>query len=65
MVYNVNNHIKSLNFNYRMQLTSNEIKYYNKLAELVDKNTIKLTGYNGESEQVTAKYILIAVGGRP
>jgi len=41
------------------------VKYYNKFATFVDKNTLKLTDKNGKEEQVTAKNILIACGGRP
>ncbi len=42
-----------------------EIKYYNALASFVDKHTIHLKYANGKEEQVTAKNILVAVGGRP
>lgn len=41
------------------------MKYYNKLAEFVDSHTLKLTDSKGNVEEVTSKYILIAVGGRP
>lgn len=65
MVENVNNHIRKLNFGYKNQLMRGDVKYYNKLAELIDANTIKLTDNKGQIETVTAKNILIAVGGRP
>ena len=41
------------------------MKYYNKLAKLVDNHTIELKAANGDVEKVTAKYILLATGGRP
>ena len=49
------------------------MKFYNKLAELIDANTIKvknqiyvkLTDNKGQIETVRAKNIVIAVGGRP
>lgn len=41
------------------------MKYYNSLATIAKKNTIELLNRKGEKEEVTAKYIIIAVGGRP
>jgi len=41
------------------------ITYYNKKAKLLDANTIELTDKDGNKEEVTAEYILIATGGRP
>jgi thioredoxin reductase (NADPH) len=35
------------------------------LAKLVGKNEIELTDAKGQVEKVTAKYICVAVGGRP
>lgn len=65
MIESVNNHIYSLNFGYRQELASKNVKYYNKFATFEDAHTINLTDSKGKSEKVTAKYILIAVGGRP
>lgn len=42
-----------------------KIKYFNALGSLVDKNRIKLVDKNGKETIVSAKYICIAVGGRP
>jgi len=44
---------------------ANGVTYYNKYATLVDRHTIKLTDKDGNEETVTAKYILLAAGGRP
>eukprot|EP00178_Gracilaria_changii_P005713 TRINITY_DN19550_c0_g1_i1.p1 TRINITY_DN19550_c0_g1~~TRINITY_DN19550_c0_g1_i1.p1 ORF type:complete len:121 (-),score=10.47 TRINITY_DN19550_c0_g1_i1:900-1262(-) len=41
------------------------IAYFNKKARLLDSHRIELTDIEGKSEVVTAKYILIATGGRP
>jgi len=41
------------------------VKYVNAFAELITPNTIKMTKKNGESETVTAKNIIVSVGGRP
>lgn len=65
MVRNVQTYIKKLNFGYRSDLRDKNVVYYNKLAKLIDKNTIELTDAKGKTETVTAQNILIAVGGRP
>eukprot|EP00928_Gymnodinium_smaydae_P054552 TRINITY_DN382_c0_g2_i1.p1 TRINITY_DN382_c0_g2~~TRINITY_DN382_c0_g2_i1.p1 ORF type:complete len:483 (-),score=128.36 TRINITY_DN382_c0_g2_i1:197-1645(-) len=65
MVQKVNNYIKSLQFGAKSELRSKKIKYYNKFATFVDAHTLSLKGADGEEEKVTAKYILIACGGRP
>jgi thioredoxin reductase (NADPH) len=65
MVNNIQTYIKKLNYGYRSDLRSKKVVYYNKLAKLLDKNTIELTDAKGAKETVTAKNILLAVGGRP
>lgn len=65
MVERVQAHIKKLNWGYKVELAEKDVKYYNCLATLVNKNTIELLNRKGEKEQVTAKHILVAVGGRP
>jgi thioredoxin reductase (NADPH) len=61
----IQDHVRSLNFGYRKKLNSEKIKYYNKLAKLLSNHEIELTGADGLPEVVTAKYILLATGGRP
>jgi thioredoxin reductase (NADPH) len=65
MVDAVNQYIKGLNWGAKTELRDKKIKYYNKFATFAGKNEIKLTDKDGKEEQVTAKYILIACGGRP
>lgn len=65
MIESVNDHVRSLNFGYVKELRSKGIKYYNMFATFVDDHTLLLTDAKGKQEKVTAKYILIAVGGRP
>jgi thioredoxin reductase (NADPH) len=65
MVKEVNSYIKGLNYGAKTELSEKTIKYYNKFATFVDKNTLQLEDKKGNKETVTAKYILIAVGGRP
>ncbi|KAF4661629.1 thioredoxin reductase [Perkinsus chesapeaki] len=65
MVTNVNTYIKSLNWGYKTELRSNSVKYFNSFATFVDSHTLKLTDKKGREVTATAKYILIATGGRP
>jgi thioredoxin/glutathione reductase (selenoprotein) len=65
MIEHVNNHIRSLNWNYKKQLIQKEVKYFNALASLKDAHTINLKDKNGKETTVTAKYVLLAMGGRP
>ena len=61
----IQNYIRSLNFGYRKKLNTEKIKYYNKLAKMVSKHEVELTGLDNKPEIIKAKYILIATGGRP
>jgi len=65
MIKNVNNHVKSLNWGYKVSLLENEVKYFNKLASFEDDHTVILKDAKGVEEKITGKDILIAVGGRP
>ncbi len=65
MIESVNDHVRSLNFGYVKELRSKGIKYYNSFATFETDHTILLTDAKGKQDRVTARYILIAVGGRP
>lgn len=65
MLEKVNAHIKSLNWGYKTTLAEKGVKYINALASIASLNTIELTFKNKPKEIVTAKYILLATGGRP
>jgi len=66
MVTSVNQHIKELNSKYRIGLSAAKVDYKNALASLVDPHTIELFNpKRNKKETVTARYILIATGGRP
>ena len=65
LVESVQNGIASMNFIYRGELRSKKVKYYNKLAKVIEPHKIELTDKNGKVEVVTADKILLAVGGRP
>jgi len=65
MRLNVQNHIKGLNFKYRVNLRENKVTYLNNLAKFKDANTIIATNKKGEEKEITAARFIVAVGGRP
>lgn len=65
LVENVDNHVKSLNFGYKVQLREKNVDYKNAFASFEDAHTLTLTARNKTQTKVTSKRFLIAVGGRP
>ena len=65
MVENIQNHIKGLNWGYKTQLRSQNVKYFNELVEFSGPNTIVATKKNGQTREVTSSNFVLAVGGRP
>jgi len=61
----VQNHIRGLNFKYRVNLRENNVTYFNKLGKFLDPHTIEVVDKRGEVSTMTASRFLIAVGGRP
>ncbi|XP_011632561.1 thioredoxin reductase 2, mitochondrial isoform X2 [Pogonomyrmex barbatus] len=61
----VQNHVKSVNWVTRVELRTKKIEYFNALGHFKDEHTIVGLTKNGEEKILTAKNILIAVGGRP
>merc|ERR1712232_948222 len=62
---NVQNHIKGLNFKYRVNLREKNVTYLNKLGKFKDAHTLELTDKKGRISQITAARFIVAVGGRP
>lgn len=65
LVENVQNHIMSLNWGYRVELRTNKVEYHNSLARFLAPHKLALKARNGDVKEVTARRIVIAVGGRP
>merc|ERR1740138_245947 len=65
MVANIQKHIHNLNDGAESSLRKKEITYYNALGSFVNPHTIRATYADGTSSDITAKNIVIAVGGRP
>jgi len=62
---NVQNHIRGLNFKYRVNLRENNVTYLNKLGKFKDAHTVEVTDKKGKTTELTAARFLVAVGGRP
>jgi len=65
MIEAVGNYIKSLNFGYRTELMTKGVDYKNALAHFADAHTVVYKDDDGKEGKLTAKNILVAVGGRP
>ena len=65
MVGAIQNHVRSLNWGYKVQLCQKNIKYYNEFARFVDNHTLTLTDKSGNKETVTARNVVLAMGGSP
>jgi len=65
MVENVQGHIKSLNWNYKVQLRDEKVEYKNELATFLDPHTVRGVNKKGKAKTYTARRFVIAVGGRP
>jgi len=65
MIGNVQAHIKGLNWGYKADLRSKNVKYFNELASFTGPNTIKAVNKKGEEKTVTAAKFILATGGRP
>ena len=62
---NVQDHIKGLNFGYRVSLREEGITYLNKLGKFIDHHTLECTDNKGRTSNVTGARFVVAVGGRP
>lgn len=65
MVENVQNHIKSLNFGYRVDLREKQVVYLNKLGKFKSEHELECIDAKGKVEVITSARFVIAVGGRP
>eukprot|EP01038_Epipyxis_sp_PR26KG_P009919 gene9919-13342_t len=61
----VQDHIKGLNFGYRVQLREHGITYLNKLGRFVGPNQLECVDNKGKVQLITGARFVIATGGRP
>jgi thioredoxin/glutathione reductase (selenoprotein) len=62
---NVQNHIRGLNFKYRVDLREKDVTYINALGKFVDSHTLEVVNAKGISSSISFSRCIIAVGGRP
>merc|ERR1719352_1592905 len=61
---NVQDHIKSLNFKYRVALREAGVAYLNKLGSFVDAHTLKCVDKKGKETTITsARFVVASAGG--
>lgn len=65
MRQSIQNHIRGLNFKYRVALREKEVTYLNKLGRFLDAHTLEVTDKKGRVSTLTSSRFLVAVGGRP
>lgn len=61
----VQDHIKGLNFGYRVQLREARVTYLNALGRFVDAHTLECKDGKGKITTITAARFVLATGGRP
>ncbi|TYZ67893.1 hypothetical protein PybrP1_010139 [[Pythium] brassicae (nom. inval.)] len=65
LLLSVNKYIKSINFQYKVELRTKKVKYENLLGSFEDAHTLTLWHPKKGTKTVTARDVVIAVGGRP
>lgn len=62
---NVQDHIKGLNFGYRVEMRETGVTYLNKLGRFTGPHSLEVTDAKNNKSTITAARFVIAVGGRP
>lgn len=65
MVSNIQDHIHSLNWGYKVALQQANVKYINAYGRFLDAHTIECTDKANKKTQIRAQHVVIATGGRP
>ncbi|VEL13679.1 unnamed protein product [Protopolystoma xenopodis] len=65
MVEEIQNHIGSLNWGYRVALREKSVTYINAYGTLIDPHTIKAVDKTGKDTIITADKVILATGERP
>ncbi|XP_041347588.1 thioredoxin reductase 1, cytoplasmic-like [Gigantopelta aegis] len=65
MVQGIQDHIGSLNWNYRVQLRDKDVNYVNAYGEFIGPHKIKATNKRGKVQEMTAQHFIVATGERP
>lgn len=62
---NVQKHIKTLNWDYKMMCFNQGVTYFNRLGKVVGPHEVELVSVDGTVERKTANSIVVSVGARP
>lgn len=62
---NIQDHIKGLNFGYRVDLREKGVTYLNKLGRFTGPHELETTDAKGNKATITAARFIVATGGRP
>ncbi|XP_054711967.1 thioredoxin reductase 1, cytoplasmic-like [Uloborus diversus] len=62
---NIQNHIGSLNWNYKVQLRTEQVKYVNAYGQFIDDHHIKAVDKKGKETPMSSRHFIIATGERP
>uniref|UniRef100_A0A1A9W6Z9 FAD/NAD(P)-binding domain-containing protein n=1 Tax=Glossina brevipalpis TaxID=37001 RepID=A0A1A9W6Z9_9MUSC len=65
LVTEIQNNVKSTNWLIKVEMRTKGITYFNGIGSFIDQNTLKVKMVNGSEQQITGKFILIAIGNRP
>eukprot|EP00126_Sphaerothecum_destruens_P007693 Sdes_comp19950_c0_seq1m12451 len=65
LVSSVQDHIGSLNWQYKTDLRSKNVKYINAYGKIIDAHTIAAFDKKNKETIITTNHIVIATGGRP
>uniref|UniRef100_A0A1A9ZSF4 Thioredoxin-disulfide reductase n=1 Tax=Glossina pallidipes TaxID=7398 RepID=A0A1A9ZSF4_GLOPL len=65
LVTEIQNNIKATNWLVKVEMRAKNMTYFNGIGSFIDQNTIRVRRANGTEQQITGKYILIAIGNRP
>lgn len=65
MISNIQNHIKSLNWGYRLALVSKSVNFINGFGVFLDPHTVECTKKDNIKVRISADKFVIATGTRP
>eukprot|EP00033_Pygsuia_biforma_P002315 GCRY01002563.1.p1 GENE.GCRY01002563.1~~GCRY01002563.1.p1 ORF type:complete len:513 (-),score=123.83 GCRY01002563.1:327-1865(-) len=65
LVNNIQDHIGSTVWNYKVQLRKAEVDVINGYASFTDPHSVEITNASGKRKTLSARRFIIAVGGRP
>jgi len=65
MIQGVQDHVRGLNWGYKVALREKSVTYKNEYAKFTGPNELLLTNKKGKETKITANKFIVATGGRP